>query len=147
MMALWQLGCIECLQLPVIADTEGIQRVGMQNLARIYAIKQHDQRFASWMNQQIAAPDLRRAYLASVQSLIQGLGVAGSSLGGVLMPIAMSKMLVHTNLGFGWTVRILGLPHREVSGTQLWNSISARSKVRTRLFLTYIVVKASMPRR
>ncbi|KAJ5691890.1 hypothetical protein N7462_001313 [Penicillium macrosclerotiorum] len=37
-----------------------------------------------------------------------GVVVAGSSIGGVVMPIAMSKMLNGTSLGFGWSVRIIG---------------------------------------
>lgn len=35
-----------------------------------------------------------------------GLAVAGSSLGGVIFPIALSKMLNNPDLSFGWTVRI-----------------------------------------
>ncbi|SPO02032.1 related to monocarboxylate transporter [Cephalotrichum gorgonifer] len=37
-----------------------------------------------------------------------GLVIAGSSVGGVVFPIALSKMLHETSLGFGWTVRIMG---------------------------------------
>ncbi|KAI2783948.1 MFS general substrate transporter [Daldinia loculata] len=37
-----------------------------------------------------------------------GIAVAGSSLGGVIFPIALSKMLNGTSLGFGWSVRIIG---------------------------------------
>lgn len=37
-----------------------------------------------------------------------GLAVAGSSLGGVIFPIALSKMLYNPSLSFGWTVRIIG---------------------------------------
>ena len=37
-----------------------------------------------------------------------GIAVAGSSLGGVLFPIALTKMLYNPKLGFGWTIRILG---------------------------------------
>ncbi len=37
-----------------------------------------------------------------------GLAVAGSSLGGVIFPIALSKMLYNKSLGFGWSIRILG---------------------------------------
>ncbi|PKS11290.1 hypothetical protein jhhlp_003052 [Lomentospora prolificans] len=36
-----------------------------------------------------------------------GLAVSGSSIGGIVMPIALSKML-RSSLGFGWSVRILG---------------------------------------
>ncbi|KAH6658446.1 putative MFS monocarboxylate transporter [Truncatella angustata] len=42
------------------------------------------------------------------RGLALGLVVAGSSIGGVIMPIAVSKMLNGTSLGFGWTVRIIG---------------------------------------
>lgn len=37
-----------------------------------------------------------------------GLVISGSSIGGVVIPIALSKMLNSTNLGFGWSLRIVG---------------------------------------
>ncbi len=37
-----------------------------------------------------------------------GLAVAGSSIGGVIFPIALSKMVYNPSLGFGWSIRILG---------------------------------------
>ena len=37
-----------------------------------------------------------------------GIVVSGSSIGGVVLPIAISKMLNGSDLGFGWTVRIVG---------------------------------------
>ncbi|KAI1417946.1 monocarboxylate permease-like protein [Hypoxylon sp. FL1857] len=37
-----------------------------------------------------------------------GLAIAGSSLGGVVFPLALSRMLENKGLGFGWTVRIVG---------------------------------------
>lgn len=37
-----------------------------------------------------------------------GVTVAGSSLGGVIFPIALTKMLGNESLGFGWSVRIVG---------------------------------------
>ncbi|AEO61530.1 hypothetical protein MYCTH_2072063 [Thermothelomyces thermophilus ATCC 42464] len=36
-----------------------------------------------------------------------GLVVSGSSVGGVIFPIALSKMLNGTTLGFGWSVRVM----------------------------------------
>ncbi|KAJ5592202.1 hypothetical protein N7537_009106 [Penicillium hordei] len=36
-----------------------------------------------------------------------GIAVAGSSIGGVVIPIALSKMLNSTSLGFSWSVRII----------------------------------------
>lgn len=38
-----------------------------------------------------------------------GITIAGSSFGGVIVPIILSKMLNGTSLGFGWSVRIIGL--------------------------------------
>ncbi len=37
-----------------------------------------------------------------------GVVVSGSSVGGIIIPIAVSKMLNDSPLGFGWTVRIIG---------------------------------------
>ncbi|KAM6486770.1 MFS monocarboxylate transporter [Trichoderma simmonsii] len=37
-----------------------------------------------------------------------GVAISGSSVGGIIMPIAVSKMLNSSSLGFGWTVRIIG---------------------------------------
>jgi MFS family permease len=37
-----------------------------------------------------------------------GLVASGSSIGGVVIPIALSKMLNGSSLGFGWSVRIIG---------------------------------------
>lgn len=36
-----------------------------------------------------------------------GLVVSGSSIGGIIFPIALSKMLNDSSLGFGWSVRIM----------------------------------------
>jgi MFS family permease len=37
-----------------------------------------------------------------------GIVVAGSTLGGIVIPIATSKMLNDSSLGFGWSIRIIG---------------------------------------
>ncbi|KAJ9133748.1 MFS general substrate transporter [Pleurostoma richardsiae] len=37
-----------------------------------------------------------------------GLAISGSSIGGVVFPIALSKMLNQSSLGFGWSLRIVG---------------------------------------
>ncbi|RBA14226.1 hypothetical protein BFJ72_g10335 [Fusarium proliferatum] len=37
-----------------------------------------------------------------------GIAVSGSSIGGVVFPIALSKMLNDSSLGFGWSIRIMG---------------------------------------
>ncbi|KAL2843598.1 major facilitator superfamily domain-containing protein [Aspergillus pseudodeflectus] len=36
-----------------------------------------------------------------------GIAVAGSSVGGIVFPIALSKMLNSSSLGFGWSIRII----------------------------------------
>ncbi|TQV93659.1 MFS monocarboxylate transporter [Cordyceps javanica] len=37
-----------------------------------------------------------------------GVAISGSSVGGIVIPMALSKMLNGTNLGFGWSIRIIG---------------------------------------
>ena len=47
-------------------------------------------------------------YFNKRRAAVMGLGIAGSSLGGIIWPIALSKMLTETNLGFAWSIRIIG---------------------------------------
>ncbi|GES60247.1 MFS general substrate transporter [Aspergillus terreus] len=47
-------------------------------------------------------------YFDKKRAAALGLVTAGSSLGGVVIPIALSKMLNGTSLGFGWSVRVMG---------------------------------------
>lgn len=47
-------------------------------------------------------------YFLKKRGAAMGLAVGGSSLGGVIFPIALSKMLSNPKLGFGWSVRICG---------------------------------------
>ena len=47
-------------------------------------------------------------YFMKKRAAALGLVVSGSSIGGVVLPIALSKMLNSTSLGFGWSVRIIG---------------------------------------
>ncbi|KAE9363169.1 monocarboxylate permease-like protein, partial [Stipitochalara longipes BDJ] len=37
-----------------------------------------------------------------------GVVISGSSVGGIVIPIALSKMLNSSSLGFGWSVRVIG---------------------------------------
>ncbi len=46
-------------------------------------------------------------YFDKKRAAALGLAVAGSSVGGVVIPIALAKML-NSSLGFGWTLRIIG---------------------------------------
>ena len=64
------------------------------------------------------------------------------------MPIAMSKMLVQTNLGVGWTVLILGFV---IGKYGIRDATSERNfspeQLQTQVFPNTHVVKASRPHR
>jgi MFS family permease len=47
-------------------------------------------------------------YFDKKRAAALGLAVSGSSIGGIVLPIALSKMLNSSSLGFGWTVRVIG---------------------------------------
>jgi len=47
-------------------------------------------------------------YFDKKRAAALGLVVSGSSIGGVVFPIAFSKMLNGSSLGFGWSVRVMG---------------------------------------
>jgi MFS family permease len=47
-------------------------------------------------------------YFDKKRAAALGVAISGSSIGGIIMPIAVSRMLNSTSLGFGWTVRIIG---------------------------------------
>lgn len=47
-------------------------------------------------------------YFDKKRAAAMGIVVSGSSVGGIVTPIALSKMLNSTSLGFGWSVRIIG---------------------------------------
>jgi hypothetical protein len=46
-------------------------------------------------------------YFRKNRALGMGIVVAGSSTGGVIWPIVLDQLLNHTDLGFGWTIRIV----------------------------------------
>lgn len=47
-------------------------------------------------------------YFNKKRGAAMGIAIAGSSVGGVIFPIALGKMLNESNLGFGWSIRICG---------------------------------------
>jgi MFS family permease len=47
-------------------------------------------------------------YFSRKRAAALGLIVSGSSIGGVVFPIMLSKMLNSSDLGFGWAIRIVG---------------------------------------
>lgn len=47
-------------------------------------------------------------YFDKKRGAAMGLSIAGSSLGGVVFPIALGKMLNESDISFGWSIRICG---------------------------------------
>ncbi|KAK3657996.1 hypothetical protein LTR22_009048 [Elasticomyces elasticus] len=47
-------------------------------------------------------------YFKRNRALVSGISVGGSSLGGIIWPIAFNEMLHHDDLGFPWSMRIAG---------------------------------------
>jgi MFS family permease len=47
-------------------------------------------------------------YFKRSRAAATGIVIAGSSLGGIIWPIVIDRLLNNTNLGFPWTIRILG---------------------------------------
>ncbi|CZT16620.1 related to monocarboxylate transporter [Ramularia collo-cygni] len=56
----------------------------------------------------IATTTMVPLYFARNRAFAQGVSVSGSSLGGVLWPIALDRMLNKDGISFGWTMRIVG---------------------------------------
>ncbi|KAF5862484.1 hypothetical protein ETB97_011580 [Aspergillus alliaceus] len=46
-------------------------------------------------------------YFNKKRGAAMGIAIAGSSIGGVIIPIALNRMLNNTNLGFGWSDRVV----------------------------------------
>ncbi|KAL2140412.1 hypothetical protein VTI28DRAFT_3832 [Corynascus sepedonium] len=46
-------------------------------------------------------------YFQRKRATALGIVVSGSSIGGIIFPIALSKMLNNSSLGFGWSVRVI----------------------------------------
>ncbi|EXJ83522.1 hypothetical protein A1O1_07145 [Capronia coronata CBS 617.96] len=47
-------------------------------------------------------------YFHKRRPLAMGIASSGSSLGGVIFPVMLDRIIYHTSLGFGWAVRIVG---------------------------------------
>lgn len=47
-------------------------------------------------------------YFNKKRGAAMGLAISGSSLGGIVFPIMLGKLLYKPNLSFGWTIRISG---------------------------------------
>jgi MFS family permease len=47
-------------------------------------------------------------YFDKKRAAALGVAVSGSSIGGIVIPIALSNMLNGSSLGFGWSVRVIG---------------------------------------
>ncbi|GIJ84575.1 hypothetical protein Asppvi_003422 [Aspergillus pseudoviridinutans] len=74
-------------------------------------------------------------YFDKKRAAALGLAVSGSSIGGIILPIILSKMLNDSSLGFAWTVRIVGfiiLPFMAFASVAVKPRLPPR---KTRLFL------------
>lgn len=47
-------------------------------------------------------------YFHRRRAIAMAIASSGSSLGGVIFPIMLTRMLYHTSIGFGWSVRVVG---------------------------------------
>lgn len=56
----------------------------------------------------IPASGMVPRYFKRNRGLATGISVAGSSLGGLIWPIALDQMLHHDSIGFPWAIRIAG---------------------------------------
>ncbi|KAH8650996.1 major facilitator superfamily domain-containing protein [Xylariales sp. PMI_506] len=75
-------------------------------------------------------------YFSKKRAAAMGLVVAGSSIGAVVFPLALSKMLNSSSLGFGWTVRISAFIMLPILGFSC-AAISARLPPRTSTFFIW----------
>lgn len=55
-----------------------------------------------------------------------GIVISGSSIGGIVFPIALSKMLNDSGIGFGWSVRIMGFA---VAPLMLFACVAIRARL------------------
>lgn len=69
-----------------------------------------------------------------------GIAVSGSSIGGIIIPVALSKMLNDTNLGFGWSIRIIGFLVLPFLGVSIF-AVKARLQPRKRPFWIWTAFK------
>ncbi|KAL2859849.1 MCT family MFS transporter [Aspergillus lucknowensis] len=79
-------------------------------------------------------------YFDKKRAAALGVAVAGSSVGGVIFPIALSKMLNDSSLGFGWSLRIIAfimLPMMAISCL----TVTARLPPRTTTFFIGAALK------
>lgn len=47
-------------------------------------------------------------YFTTKRAFAMGIVVSGASVGGIIFPIALNRLLNDTSLGFGWTIRVIG---------------------------------------
>lgn len=47
-------------------------------------------------------------YFTTKRAWAMGIIVSGASVGGVVFPLALDRLLIKSSLGFGWTIRLMG---------------------------------------
>ena len=47
-------------------------------------------------------------YFHKRRALAMGIASSGSSLGGIIFPVMLNRLIYHSTIGFGWAVRIVG---------------------------------------
>ncbi|KAF5860352.1 hypothetical protein ETB97_001713 [Aspergillus alliaceus] len=74
-------------------------------------------------------------YFDKKRAAALGLAVSGSSIGGIIMPIILSRMLNDSSLGFAWSVRVVGFV---ILPFMLLSSVAVKPRVpprKTQVFL------------
>lgn len=74
-------------------------------------------------------------YFDKKRGAAMGLAVAGSSIGGIVLPITLSNLLEKTNLGFGWSVRVIAFMMIPLLMVTILTVKSRLPKRNTRFFL------------
>lgn len=82
-------------------------------------------------------------YFDKKRAAALGMAIAGSSIGGVIFPIALSKMLNGTSLGFGWSIRVVAFIMVATMGISCL-TVTARLPPRTTAFFIPSAFKQSL---
>ena len=82
-------------------------------------------------------------YFEKKRGAAMGATMAGSSIGGVVMPIAFSRMLNNSSLGFAWSIRVIGFL---IMPLLLFACLAVRARLPPRRTAFYIKAPLKDPR-